>query len=94
MTPSLTDVGELRLLISQISRALIETVCFDWEIDYICFLSIFHTLAKDMFLNRGATHFTLGLRPCIISSFLLQIYLPPPLKITQLRHCARECSVA
>ena len=25
--------------------------------------------------NGGATHFTLGLRPCIISSFLLQIYL-------------------
>ena len=31
----------------------------------------FHTLAKDMSPNRGATHFTLGLRPCIISSFLL-----------------------
>ena len=28
--------------------------------------------------NRGATHFTLGLRPCIISSFLLQIHLRPP----------------
>ena len=43
--------------------------------------SEFHTLAKDMPRNRGATHFTLGLRPCIISSFLLQIYLRPPLKI-------------
>ena len=40
----------------------------------------FHILAKDIFLNRGATHFTLGLRPCIISSFLLQIYLLPPLQ--------------
>ena len=30
----------------------------------------FHTMAMDMYLNRGATHFTLGLRPCIISSFL------------------------
>ena len=29
----------------------------------------FHTLAKDMFLNRGATQFTLRVRPCII--FLL-----------------------
>ena len=37
----------------------------------------FHTLAEDTPLNRGATHFTLGLRPCTISSFLLQIYLPP-----------------
>ena len=44
--------------------------------------SKFHTLAKTCLL----THFTIGLRPCIISSFLLQIYLPPPpLKITQLR---------
>ena len=34
----------------------------------------FHTLAKDMFLNRCPTHFTLGLRPCIISSFLIWIY--------------------
>ena len=38
-----------------------------------------------MSLNRGAIHFTLGLRPCIISSFLIQIYLRPPLKISQLR---------
>ena len=45
----------------------------------------FHTLAKDMSLNRGATHFTLGLRPCIISSFILHIYLRPNVKITQLR---------
>ena len=30
----------------------------------------FHTLAKDMSLNRGATHFTLWLRTCFISSFL------------------------
>ena len=30
----------------------------------------FHTLAKNMSLNRGPTHFTLELRPCIIS-FLL-----------------------
>ena len=42
-----------------------------------------HTLAKDMSLIRGATHFTFGLRP----SFLLKIYLRPPLKITQLRPC-------
>ena len=42
----------------------------------------FHTLAKDMPVNRGGTHFSLGLRPCIISSLLLQIYLS---KITQLR---------
>ena len=32
---------------------------------------VFHTLAKDMSKNRGATHFTLGLRPCIILYFLL-----------------------
>ena len=37
----------------------------------------FHTLARDMSLNRGATHFTLGLSPSIISSFLLQVYLRP-----------------
>ena len=36
----------------------------------------FQTLAKDMSLNRGATHFTLGLRPCFISFF---IYIPAPL---------------
>ena len=47
----------------------------------------FHTLAKDMSLIRGATHFTLGLRLCIIYSSLLEIYLRPPLKITQLRPC-------
>ena len=28
----------------------------------------FHTLTKNMFLNRGGTHFTPGLRLCIISS--------------------------
>ena len=43
--------------------------------------SAFHTLAKYMSPNKGATHFTLGLRPCFISSFLLQIYLHPLLKI-------------
>ena len=37
----------------------------------------FPTLAKDMSLNRGAIHFTLRLRPCIILSFLLQIYMRP-----------------
>ena len=36
-------------------------------------------------LGSGVTYFTLGLRPCIISSFLWQIYLHPPLKFTQLR---------
>ena len=41
-------------------------------------------LARDMFLDRGATHFTLGLKPCIISCFPLKIYLRPPLKINQL----------
>ena len=41
----------------------------------------FHTLAVDMPLNRGATHFTLGLRSCIFSSYLLQIYLPPHSKL-------------
>ena len=30
----------------------------------------FHTLAKDISLNRGAIHFQLGLRPCFISFFL------------------------
>ena len=43
---------------------------------------VFHTLAKDKSLNRGATHFQLGLRSCIISSFLLYIPVPPSLKIT------------
>ena len=47
----------------------------------------FHTLAKDMSINRGATHFTLDVRPCIIPSFLLQIYLRPLLKIAHLRPC-------
>ena len=28
----------------------------------------FHILSKDMTLNRGETHFTIGLRPCIILS--------------------------
>ena len=37
----------------------------------------FHNLAKDMSLDKGATHFTLGPRPCIISFFLFQIYLRP-----------------
>ena len=31
----------------------------------------FHTLAKDISLNGGATHFTLRLKPCISSSFLI-----------------------
>ena len=31
----------------------------------------FYILVKDMSLNRGATHFTLELRPCITSSFIL-----------------------
>ena len=30
----------------------------------------FHTVAKEMSKNRGATHLTLRLRPCISSSFL------------------------
>ena len=34
--------------------------------------------AKDIALNKGATHSTIGLKPCIIASFLFQIYLPPP----------------
>ena len=45
----------------------------------------FHTLAKDMSLNSGVKHFTLGLRPCIMPSLLSFSYLRPPLKITQLR---------
>ena len=52
----------------------------------------FHTLTKDMSLNRGAEHFTLCLRPCIIPFFLLQMYLRrPPLNITQLRPWAQVC---
>ena len=31
----------------------------------------FHTLAKGISLNGGATHFTLRLKPCISSSFLI-----------------------
>ena len=54
----------------------------------------FHTLANAMFLNRGATHFSLGLTPCIISPFLLQIYLPPPLNIIQLRPCPSQSLVS
>ena len=38
----------------------------------------FYTLAMDMSLNRGAKHLTLGIWPCIILSFLLQIYRCPP----------------
>ena len=33
--------------------------------------SAFYTLAKRMSLNKGATHFTLGLRPRNISFFIL-----------------------
>ena len=45
-----------------------------------------HPLTKDISLNRGAFYtFYNGLMPYIISSFLLLIYLRPPLKITQLR---------
>ena len=33
--------------------------------------SVFYTLVKDMSLYRGAAHFTIGLMPCIILSFLL-----------------------
>ena len=40
----------------------------------------FHTLAKDMSKHRDTTHFTPGSRPCIISSFLLLIYLCPRLR--------------
>ena len=37
----------------------------------------FHTLAKDMSLNRGETHFTLRLRPFIIlPSYYKYIYAP------------------
>ena len=39
----------------------------------------FQTFAEDLSLDRGATHFALGLRPAI------QRYLRPPLKITVLR---------
>ena len=39
----------------------------------------FHTLTKDMSKNRGKTHFTPGLSPYIISSFLLQIGITAPL---------------
>ena len=46
----------------------------------------FRTLA----FNRWATHFTLWQRPCITSAFLLQIYLRPPLKLTQLRPCCYQ----
>ena len=39
-------------------------------------------------LKRGATHFTPGLRPCIISTFLFIINISaPPLNISQLRPC-------
>ena len=37
----------------------------------------FHVSTKEMSLNRGATHITLGLRPCIISAYLR----PPPSKL-------------
>ena len=40
----------------------------------------FHTLANDMSKHRDTTHFTPGSRPCIISSFLLLIYLCPRLR--------------
>ena len=44
----------------------------------------------DMSLNRGTTHFTLGLRPYIISSLLLLIYLRPPL-LSKLPSSAPAC---
>ena len=55
-----------------------------WELATPSCISYF---CQEHVSNRGAIHFTLGLRPCIISSFLLQIYLRPPLKFTQLRPC-------
>ena len=46
----------------------------------------FHTLPKDMYKNRGETHFSLGL--CTYYLILLITNIPaPPLKITQLRPC-------
>ena len=38
----------------------------------------YHTLAKDMSLIRFATHFTLGLKPCIIPSYLYYKYTCAP----------------
>ena len=52
----------------------------------------FYALAKDMSLNRGATYFTLKLRPFIYSTFLLLIYLCSTLRITQLRPW--KCSIS
>ena len=50
----------------------------------------FHTLAEDITRNGGATHFTLGLRPCLSHpSFYKYTCAPPPIKITQLRPCSR-----
>ena len=39
-----------------------------------------HTFTKNMSKNRSATHFTPGLRPCIISSFLITNIPVPPSK--------------
>ena len=43
-----------------------------------------------MSLNRGATHFTLGLRPCIILP--ITNTPAPPLKFTPLRPCLADRS--
>ena len=34
----------------------------------------FHTLAEDMSLNRGATHFTLGQQPAVIATYFTAIF--------------------
>ena len=44
----------------------------------------YNTFAKDMSLNRGATHFALGLRVVYLIRPIINIPAPrPPLKITQ-----------
>ena len=47
----------------------------------------FHTMATDMSLNRGATHtyYTWTEAMYFLILYLIDIYLRPPLKITQLR---------
>ena len=48
----------------------------------------FHALAKDMSLNKGATHFTLGLNHVLLhASYYTYTRSPLSLKITQLRPC-------
>ena len=74
---------ELTPTTGQISQSAVDRKWFETARAQLGGGPAFHTLARNMSLNWGGTHFQLELRPCIISSVLLWMYLRPPLKINQ-----------